>query len=333
MWSIILKIAAAVGSLVIAGLSAYVAYKRSSNRNTGMLPAASAYACNGEYGYANVYRPARRVVKTGDLGQDVNTTIDAVNENAQKSDEMESKLDAIIRYLSRPTAAPVGMTEQPMQVPVAPVEPQNVVDANASDMIEQKAWEDSCDRAVIAINNGMDPAASSQVNVPVAPMTGNASSNPIPNPMPNPVQNPTATAMNYGGAGFGAPITYETFLNPNLFDNVMNDKYSNLMNPVKCDMGDPYKGAGIPQAALQPICGVNFNANPYAQVPNMNPYPQPVMPEPMPTFERPIDEPMPSGCYGHYGEPMPSTRQSIHYGHYGDPMPSTRRTINLWNNI
>ena len=302
MLSTIVTIAAAVGGLIIAGLSAYAAYKKSTNKGTHTLT-----TTYGQYGvsnqiptntcYNNQYSAPviQPVQQTGNIGIDVNALLHKVNEIVDRI----NKINEFIRRMYE-TIVNIAANRQCYGTPSAPVSApiMNVVDTTASEANNQ-VWEDSGDEAVAKINNGVNPAVETTpvASVPVAA---------VPVSVPThttrlPVSEVGINALNCNYT-FNMANGFDQFYDSDLYRRVTADRYQNFQQPKYCDMGDPY--GGLPASITG---GVSYQINPYATPVG------PVMGYP----SEPIvcDKPKDLTChYGHVGLPNPSTRQSYHYG-------------------
>lgn len=311
MLSTIVTIATAVGGLIIAGLSAYAAYKKSTNKGTHTLTTSYGqfnarpmdnfypygYNMFDQFNSVPVIQPVRQ---TYNIGTDLDAVAKKVNELVSLVNRMSDAISKIINVINN-LSAKINLMQN-NQNPVAPIsQPTSsvqVVDTTASEANNQ-VWEDSGDEAVAKINNGVNPAVETTpvVAVPVAT---------VPVSVPThtthlPVSEVGINALNCNYT-FNMANGFDQFYDSDLYRRVTADRYQNFQQPKYCDMGDPY--GGLPASITG---GVSYQVNPYATPVG------PVMGYP----SEPIvcDKPKDLTChYGHVGLPNPSTRQSYHYG-------------------
>lgn len=322
MLSTIVTIATAVGGLIIAGLSAYAAYKKSTNKGTHTLT--TSYGQfetrnvnnNDHYDYASLFNNTptqviQPVQQTYNVGVDldmiakkVNEIIYVVNRITDTVSKVVTAVNSIIANI-RNNAVNIpqpnmSYVQQPIQQPVQqPIATTQVIDTTATET-NNRAWEDSGDEAVAKINNGVNPAVET---TPVAAVPVAAA---VPVSVPThttrlPVSEVGINALNCNYT-FNMADGFDQFYDSDLYRRVTADRYQNFQQPKYCDMGDPY--GGLPASITG---GVSYQINPYATPVG------PVMGYP----SEPIvcDKPKDLIChYGHVGLPNPSTRQSYHYG-------------------
>ena len=376
MFSIFIKVVVALGSLAIAGISAYAAYKRNSGshtltNSTSMSRGyynrpAYAYGYDGGYSYGYGYgrgygyrRPSKRIARTGDIDQDLVTHTDSINELYEEVSGIHASVDEIIAELKRRGCNyRVKRRVATVQTPVGPQ--QVLVEEPITETCPEVQMEEALtDQAVIAANaqynmeHGITTPVVPTVPAPVAPIP-----TPVPTPTPIPVapdvtvipaptqnmnqttyptHNFTVPSSDMGMGAINASYMFnmnngfEQFYDTDLYRRLCADRRNGLpgMNPdfqydqipiiptVTPSMMNNY-GNGF-----QP--GINLGTQ---ILPTVDTMPYPTYREPinggyavpdtsMPTFEKPIDG----------SDQVINTRYTYFYGHYGEPMPSTRKTV------
>lgn len=141
MFFTILKIVTAVGGLLIAGISAIAAARRSSNQGSHTLVTAGAYNRRNYSGYGGYSRnynsgrynntrpnvvfptgvsifgfvPCPKVSHTGDVHTDVDNVIDAVNEIGDKVDTLQDALVQVSNNKAMPVIPVVNPAGDPIE--------------------------------------------------------------------------------------------------------------------------------------------------------------------------------------------------------------------------
>jgi hypothetical protein len=289
MLATILKVAAVIGSLVIAGISAYAAYKQTVNKGSHTLVTNT--GCDYGYGYG-YYRQPKRISRTGNTERDVDTVTESVNDLYNQTDAIKMALAKILQRLE--ALEQRRLNRQQVIVQQTPMGPQpTIIDVDPTDSIDVdvKAIEAAEDNAVMKISQGINPST----NQPLA--TTNYGTH---NFATSPMSDLGRAALNYQ-YNFNMNRGFDQFYNSDMHRRLVESRNDMYSNP-NVRYPDPY--STLPPT-VQRLCGM---------IPPTPCLPGPMMNNDMPTFEKPIDECPGGNFYGHYGAPMPSTRQSIPYG-------------------
>jgi len=136
MFFTILKIVTAVGGLLIAGISAIAAARRSSNQGSHTLVTAGAYdrraysnstytrhyTANNNHGFVHFFGksifgfvPCPKVAHTGDVHNDVDNVIDAVNEIGDKVDTLQDAIVQVANNKAMPVIPVVNPAGDPIE--------------------------------------------------------------------------------------------------------------------------------------------------------------------------------------------------------------------------
>ena len=296
MLATILKVAAVIGSLVIAGISAYAAYKQTVNKGSHTLVTNT--GCDYGYGYG-YYRQSKRITRTGNTERDVDTVTESVNDLYNQTDAIKMALAKILQRLE--ALEQRRLNRQQVIIPPSPMSPQpTIIDVEPTDQIDvnAKAIEAAEDNALMKISHGIDPATNMPMN------SANYGTHTMVTP--GPMSDLGRAALNYQYT-FRMNNGYNQIWDNEMYKRMIADRNTGYTTPT-APYPDMYKT--LPDLRAW---GVNTPMPPNMCLPGPV-QTGPVVTEPAPTFERPIDEYPGGNFYGHYGTPMPSTRQSIPYG-------------------
>ena len=197
MFATLIKVFVALGSLAIAGISAYVTYKRNSGSHTFTNSTNDrgyygrpAYAYNGGYGYGyNPYRrPSKRISRTGNIDQDLVTHTDSINELYEEVDNIHASVDEILAELKR-RGYNYRMKQPKVATVQTPVGPQQVIVDDIMDTNQEKEIarreEAFTDRIVAIFNREYNAYRDSIMRRASAPIP-----TPVPAPAPTPIPTP-----------------------------------------------------------------------------------------------------------------------------------------------
>ena len=389
MFATLIKVFVALGSLAIAGISAYAAYKKNQGShtltNTTTIGSGyynrPAYAYGGGYGYGRYgygygypRRPVKRIARTGNVEQDVITHTDSINELYEEVSDIHASVDEILAELRR---RGYNYRVQPITKVATvqtPMGPQQVIVSDVAESSPEVQREEALtDQAMAAVNAQYNmthnlpavpapapapiPAPVPMATVPTAPLPQDTVTViPAPTPMNQttfPTHNFTTPCTDMGMGAINASYMFnmnngfEQFYDSDLYRRLCADRRNGLpqMNPDFQSGPIPVIPTVQPSSmmnnygcGLQP--GINLNTQVLPTVDAMQPYPayqipphmKDIWPDPsmptfanpnpdMPTFEKPIDG----------SDQVINTRQTYFFGHYGEPMPSTRKTYSYSN--
>lgn len=304
MLTTILKVVGVIGSLALAGVSAYTAYKKSTNLGThtmntlqqvgyygnynayGQYPVNNngyaAYAnnyynnANYGYGYSNAYTPPiQQVTQTGVISIDMETAFAMLN-------KMNAEIQELRNELARIQAAKAQKQHEIMLNPSATNAGIMMnTTSNANNNPANTAWENAGDTA-LSIAGGRNLPAVIPTPTPTPTPTPAPAPAPVAPVMPAPVQSQTQntqinqpvfsqTVMSELGRAalnsnymFNMAKGFDQYYESDMRRRVAADRIANYQ-PKYCDTYDPY--GGIPSY----ITGNNYNPQNNSQV---NPYTQ-----------------------------------------------------------
>ena len=317
MFLTFLKVAGFIGGLVIAGISAYSAYKKTTaakNCGTHTLTNSAQFPY-GNYGYG-YSAPTSTTTKVYNSNAEAvaDSSVESVTETGNVYEDIERlklmikiaklKLQLKLAQIRQQSAAPAPVpTPAPAPVPV-PVEPMpqlpmnEVVEPETAKDPQILAWEESQDIALAKINQGINP--NTNTTIPV-------NTNPYNAPMNVPMSDIGRGAMNCS-YNFDMFRGFEQFCDTDLYRRLTASRQPQL-----------------------PVVNYDTGMNPFNGTPNNNPTTialgTTISTMPTPVIDVPSSQVIPVN----EGMPDFSTRKTEHYGHYGDPIPSTRRTYHYGN--
>lgn len=352
MLSTVVTIAAAIGGLIIAGLSAYATYKKTTNKGSHTLTTTSYPSAPIErddvyerannydryYGYADSYHASaavavpQPVINTSGISNSLNTIVGAISNLANQINELKNGMIALAGRIQRIEANRASMYNQPVPTPVptpiptpvqvpvpvpTPVIPTPVVPVVPTQMniIDVTATEP------VDVWEKSEDIAVAKVNNGINPAEHMLPAVIRPSVSPDfsmPVQTPNHVV--------NKPISINQPVS-NMGINAMNYNYGFDMNKgfdqyydsdmhrILSDYRNRYYQSYIPQYCDMP--------DPYGGLPmsitggvrcDINPYQQ------QPSFQQPT---MPAPVNNNPETPKPLV---FHYGHIGEAFPSTRQS-------
>lgn len=286
MWQTIAKIAGAVGALIIAGVSAYIAYQNGDNHGTHVM-----HNQANNYGYANNAEPYGYGYQQPMYNNNFNAGYD---------------MNRIVAELNRTTEMINELARRMGYYPIP--QPSNNPQVNA--------WEASGDIALSKLACGIDP------NAPVYPQSPYPQ---FTNPIRLPVSDIGIGALNCSydfniNNGFNQYPTTDMYRT--IADYRMNSLPAYTQYPTFCDMGDPF--GGIPSYITgMNNNNVYYGVTPNVPVPNLCPTAPIIDVDPsqltqlsdgaidaQATMENIFNE----SHYGHVGDPLSQPGTIFHYG-------------------